>query len=266
MTSTQLTHEPKEISLSTGVRLRYLDLGPNDAQPLLLLHGYSDSWFSFSPIIGLLPPNLRLIIPDQRGHGDSQHPRTGYRPDDLAADALAFMDGLGIASATVVGHSLGSFVAQRMVAIAPGRITKMVLVGSAVTPRNDVVLSMVPIVHTLTDPVDIGFIREFQMSTIYRPVTPAFLGRVISESQKLPARVWKAVLAGMLDMPTLLEPVQCPVSIIWGDKDLVFSRSDQDDLLRRIPHARLHILNEVGHAVHWEVPEEFARLLMEEVG
>ena len=87
MTSTQLTHEPKEINLSTGVRLRYLDLGPSDGQPLLLLHGYSDSWFSFSRIIGLLPPNLRLIIPDQRGHGDSQR-QGSERAGSIGSKAL----------------------------------------------------------------------------------------------------------------------------------------------------------------------------------
>jgi pimeloyl-ACP methyl ester carboxylesterase len=265
MTSTQLTHEPKEISLPTGVRLRYLDLGPSNGEPLLLLHGYSDSWFSFSRIIGLLPPNLRLIIPDQRGHGDSQSPRTGYRPDDFAADGLALLNGLGLASATVIGHSMGSFVAQRMVVMAPQRIAGLVLVGSAITPRNDTVLSLVPIVHTFTDPVDVGFIREFQMSTIHRPVPPEFLERVIAESQKLPAQVWKGVLAGLLDMPLLLDPVPCPVSIFWGDKDAIFGRSDQEDILRRIPHARLHIFNEVGHDPHWEVPEEFTRRLLEEM-
>jgi non-heme chloroperoxidase len=249
------------------VRLRYFDVGSSEAEPLILLHGYSDSWFSFSPVIDLLAPNLRLIIPDQRGHGDSERPAKGYGPDNFAADAIALLDELGVPSATVIGHSLGSFVAQRMAVLAPERAARLILVGSAATPRTENVLSLVAAVRALTDPVDIAFIREFQMSTIYRPVPPAFLDGVIAESRKPPARVWKAVLADLLEMPPLSDPsaIQCPASVFWGDKDAIFGRSDQDDLLHRIPGARLHTFADVGHDPHWEVPEEFARRLLEEL-
>jgi pimeloyl-ACP methyl ester carboxylesterase len=263
MTTLASAIEFKEIHLRTGVRLRYAETGPRNGPPLLLLHGYSDSWFSFSPVLGLMPADLRLIIPDQRGHGDSERPLEGYRPQDFAADALAMLQALGIESATVVGHSMGSFVAQRMATLAPKQVSRLVLVGSAATADNEVVRSLIPAVHSLTDPVDIAFVREFQMSTIYRPVPPAFLDRVIAESLKLPARVWKAVLAGLLDLPTLTDApaIRCPASIFWGDRDAIFGREDQDELMRRIPGATLHVFNFVGHDPHWEAPEDFVRHL-----
>jgi pimeloyl-ACP methyl ester carboxylesterase len=49
--------------------------------------------------------------------------------------------------------------------------------------------------------------------------------------------------------------------IFWGDRDAIFDRSDQDELLRRIPGARLHVFTDVGHDPHWEVPDEFVRAL-----
>jgi pimeloyl-ACP methyl ester carboxylesterase len=268
MTSTAAAIAFREVSLPTGVRLRYADVGPQNGKPLILLHGYSDSWFSFSVILGLVPPELRLVIPDQRGHGDSERPSGGYAPEELAGDAIALLEALGIRSAVVVGHSLGSFVAQRMATLAPRRVSSLVLVGSAAKAASDAVRSLVAAVQSLTDPVDIEFIREFQMSTIYRPVPPAFLDRVIAESLKLPARVWKAVLAGLLDLPVLLTDsiaIECPVSLFWGDRDAIFGREDQEELLRRIPHARLQVLKEVGHAVHWEAPGEFVRYLNEAI-
>src|SRR5262245_5348859 len=101
-------------SLGTGVRLRYVDTGQRTGRPVLLLHGYSDSWFSFSPVLPLLDPALRLIIADQRGHGGSDRPSAGYSPDDMAADAIALLDALGIPSVAAVGHSMGSLVVLRM--------------------------------------------------------------------------------------------------------------------------------------------------------
>ena len=119
MIATAAAIEFRSIDLPTGVRLRYADVGPRSGRPVLLLHGYSDSWFSFSRIPGLMPPDARLIIPDQRGHGSSERPEEGYTPDDFAMDAIALVEEIGASSATVVGHSLGSFIAQRMAVLAP---------------------------------------------------------------------------------------------------------------------------------------------------
>ena len=127
MTVVEQVCEFREIRLYTGVRLRYACVGPRRGRPLLLLHGYPDSWFSFSRILGLVPPDWQLIIPDQRGHGNSERPPGGYTPEQLALDAIALLDALGIESASVVGHSMGSFVAQRIAILAPQRTNITVL-------------------------------------------------------------------------------------------------------------------------------------------
>jgi pimeloyl-ACP methyl ester carboxylesterase len=260
--------EFREVSLRTGVRLRCADVGPRNGRPVLLLHGYSDSWSSFTPILGLVDPELRLIIPDQRGHGNSERPPGGYTPQGLAADAVALLDALGVSSAIAVGHSLGSFAVRHMLMTAPQRVSRAILVGSAARTNTESVKSLLPAVQALTDPVDAAFVREFQLSTIYRPVPPAFLERVIAESLKLPARVWKAVLAGLLDLPVLTQAVSipCPVSLFWGDKDAIFSREDQDELLELLTGARLEVFEDVGHALHWEAPQEFADRLAAALG
>ena len=53
--------------LRTGVTLRYAAQGASDAPAVLMLHGVTDSWFSFSRVLSLLPPDVRAIVPDQRG-------------------------------------------------------------------------------------------------------------------------------------------------------------------------------------------------------
>ena len=71
----------------------------------------------------------RVFALDQRGHGDSDRPATGYAMHDLAADVVAFMDAQGIRRAAVVGHSMGSIVAREVARLAPARLSHLVLEG-----------------------------------------------------------------------------------------------------------------------------------------
>lgn len=251
-----------DVHLTTGVRLRYAEQGDPAAHPLILLHGYSDSWFSYSGVLTGLARNYHVYALDQRGHGDSDRPATGYAMADLAADVVAFMDVKGIERATIVGHSMGSFVAQQVVAAAPERVARLVLVASTTTPRNVVGLSdLARAVDLLVDPVPPEFAREFQVSTIYRPVSDEFLDQAVAVSLRMPARVWREIMAGMLatDPVASLGRSGIPTLILWGDRDSGFPRSEQEALLAAIPGAELKVYPETGHALHWERPAEFVR-------
>ena len=251
-----------DVHLPTGVRLHYAEQGDPTAHPLILLHGYSDSWFSYSGVLSGLARNYHVYALDQRGHGDSDRPATGYAMADLAADVVAFMDVKGIERATIVGHSMGSFVAQQVVAAAPERVARLVLVASTTTPRNVVGLSdLARAVDSLVDPVPPEFAREFQVSTIYRPVSDEFLDQAVAVSLRMPARVWREIMAGMLatDPVASLGRSGIPTLILWGDRDSGFPRSEQEALLAAIPGAELKVYPETGHALHWERPAEFVR-------
>lgn len=106
--------------LGTGSRLHYAEWGDPDGQAILFLHGWPDSWFSFSRVLPLLPRHYHAFAPDQRGFGDSERPGGGYTIDDLASDGAAFLDAIAVERATVVGHSLGSFIARRVAVAFPG--------------------------------------------------------------------------------------------------------------------------------------------------
>jgi len=245
--------------LHTGIRLRYAAQGASDAPAVLMLHGATDSWFSFSRVLSLLPPDLRAIVPDQRGHGDSDKTARDFTLDSMAADAVALLDALDISRAIVVGHSMGSLVAQRVAAMAGDRVMSLLLLAAATTARNDVVLDLVGEVDKFEDPVSVDFISAFQASTIHRPVPREFFDTVVSESLKVPARVWKSAFRSLFDSPPVAVPSTCPVSILWGDRDAVFSLWEQEALRRHIPTAAFAALKDVGHAPHWEVPDVVVR-------
>jgi non-heme chloroperoxidase len=254
----------KFVDLPTGVTLQYAERGDPNGRPVLLLHGISDSWYSFELLMRHLPGGIRALALTQRGHGDSSRPKKHYRPADFAADAAAFLDALDVQTVVVVGHSMGGTIAQRFAIDHPGRTSALCLVAAWHSIANsEAAPQLAGIVEQLEDPVDAGFVREFQRSTIIRPVPQAFFETAVQESMKLPARVWKDVVACMShDFSSELHKITTPTSLVWGEHDGLVPRSDQDALLAAIANAQLKVYEGTGHAVHWEQPERFAKDLM----
>jgi non-heme chloroperoxidase len=250
--------------LPSGLCLQFAEKGSRDSQAVLMLHGYADSWFSYSRILPLLPATVRAVVPDQRGHGGSDRPLDGYAPDDFAEDALQLLDTLGIERAVVVGHSMGSFIARRIAVKAPERVERLVLIGSAITAHNEATRQLLKEVETLADPVEADFVRAFQSSTIHRPLPADFFEQIVAESLQVPARVWQAALSGLLaaDFTADFALIRCPVLILGGDRDGVFPRAEQEHLATSIPGATLKISPDIGHDPQWEAPDDVASDLL----
>jgi non-heme chloroperoxidase len=250
------------LAQANGPTLRYAISGPEAGQPIVLLHGYSDSSFSFSRVMPLLArQGFQAIALDQRGHGDSDRPERGYRIEDFAGDVVALLDKLEIDRATVVGHSMGSIVARRVAELHPDRVAGLVLIGAVETPMREGVQELQAAVESLEDPVPEEFVREFQASTIHEPVPETFFEQVVTESMKLPARVWRAVLEGLLaaDDADELGKISAPTILLWGEHDAYFLRDQQDRLAAAIPSARLQVYADTGHSPQWERPDVVAR-------
>lgn len=254
-----------KIKLSTGITMNYVESGDPRGPAVLLMHGYSDSSFSFSRVLPLLDKKYRILAIDHRGHGDSDKPMDGYQMRDFAADAAAFLDAMNVKSAIVVGHSMGSFVAMQTAIDHPAKVSRLVLVGTAAKARNAVVEEVLGAVSTLPDPVPSNFIREFQVGTSSPSLPKDFIDGVVAESSKVPARVWRKAMEGVAarDFTPDLKRIRVPVTIIWGEKETVFKRDDQDPLIKGLPNAKFVVYPNSGHAPNWEEPEKFANELNE---
>jgi non-heme chloroperoxidase len=245
------------IRLTTGPRLHYAEHGNPDGDPIVFLHGWPDSWFSFSRVVPLLPGRLRAFVPDQRGFGESERPDSSYGIEEFADDVVAFLDAFSIARAAIVGHSFGSFVARRVAITNPQRVARLVLIDTGVSAVSPLTREVQADLVSLEDPVPLEFARSFQAGTVYAPVPDAFFERLIVESMKLPARLWRKVFDGVLayDDAEQLSRITAPTLLLWGERDALFSRTDQDRLEATIKGAKLKIYQETGHCPNWERPE-----------
>ncbi|MDE1175613.1 MAG: alpha/beta hydrolase [Edaphobacter sp.] len=256
-----------DIKLHSGITLNYVVQGNSNGPVIVLLHGAGDSWHSYQRVLPLLPETYRVYAVTLRGHGLSDHPEEGYSRNDFAADILDLLGELKLQHVTLVGHSLGSFVAQKVAEQdQAGRLSRLVLIGSGpgVSKAGSSEHEISGPFASLKDPIPYTFARDFQASTIYHPVPAWFFEMMVGESQRVPAATWHGLAQTIAGGSSIddLKKIKVPTLLLWGEKDSIFHREDQQALLDTIPHATLKSYPETGHALHWERPEEFTRDLL----
>lgn len=114
-----------------GVRIHYVTAGRPDAPPLLLLHGWPQTWYEWRRVMTLLAPHYRLIAPDLRGLGDSDRPAGGYDKATVARDIAGVLDHLGVPCTDVIGHDWGGVVAYCLAAQCRDRVRRVVVLDIA---------------------------------------------------------------------------------------------------------------------------------------
>lgn len=246
----------RTVVLANGLRLPCAETGNPAGRPVVLVHAYVESWRYFEGVLGQLPGHLHAYAPTQRGHGDAGVPEHVYRPEDFAADIVELLDALGLDSAALVASSSGGLVSQLVASAHPGRVSALVLISSpARLAGKPAVEAMWREVSALEDPLDRAFVDEFVRSTSPASVPDDVVEVLVEESLKVPARVWKETLRGLLltDARADLHRITAPTLLVAGDED-AFVGDDQRVLLEGIPNARLIFYDGVGHAPHLARP------------
>jgi non-heme chloroperoxidase len=250
-----------------GLTLNYVQQGDPKGPVIVLLHGAGDSWHSYDRVYPLIPRRYLVYGITLRGHGLSDHPETGFTTADFAGDIVDFLEQKNIRHATLVGHSLGSFVAQKVAELdsepGSGHLDRLVLIGSGpgISKKSPGTAPVLSAFSQLKDPIPYTFARDFQASTIYYPVPAANFEMWVAEAERVPASTWHGLAQGH-GSPDDLGKIKIPTLVLWGEKDSIFSRQDEDTLMKMLPNAKFSAYAETGHALHWERPERFARELL----
>jgi len=270
-------NQPKcTIQLSTGITMRYLDVGPSNGPVVFLLHGYTDSSRSMSLVMNnlhLLMPALDIIDPDLRGHGQSSMPAgagcpaapdTCFRPIDFAQDIVAFMDARHIHRATMVGHSMGTLVAQELGLTYPQRVEKLVLISTATDGQSEPPLfDLLGLINGVWEPafqaagytwpdgvydvspaVAAPDFQDFLVgSWVADPIAaPSFISQIVPETAATPLGTWIGALEAITeaDNTQRLRRLKAPTLVLWSTQDDIFSRDIEQKLIDSLTVAAQH--------------------------
>src|SRR5215212_8746827 len=110
-----------------GIRMHYAEAG--EGEPVVLLHGWPQHWWMWRDFIGPLAERFRVIVPDLRGHGWSDKPRSSYRKTEFLDDVVALLDRLGLERVRFVGHDWGGWTGMLAGLNAPERIERLVVMS-----------------------------------------------------------------------------------------------------------------------------------------
>jgi pimeloyl-ACP methyl ester carboxylesterase len=260
--------------LPNGMMLAYVELGDRRGPPVVLIHGYTDSARDWVPLIPYLDQRSRLIIIDLRGHGRSSKPECCYSRTDFAYDIKLLLDKLKIERADVIGHSLGSIVAQSLAEFWPERVRRVVLISStgashslcAPPPARSkgLTFNWCAEIAKLHDPIDPESPFMIAWYSSPPPIDEEFLRRQRQDAAAIPAEVWRAALdQGLIDfnLQSTLPKLKARTLLIWGGKESIFLKPDRDALSTALPGARVKIFPELGHNSFWEDPAAVAAVI-----
>ena len=224
----------------------------NGSRCFLCLHGLVDRiaiWDRLEPHLARLGRVVRI---DQRGHGASDAPPGPYSLGDLARDAVAVLDRLGIASAVFVGHSMGGVVSMTAAIEHPERVSGLVLLGTASQSSARVVEWYETIARA-------G--EENGIDGLRRAIYGERSNREIRGDAAGIARVTRA-LATLHERPLTprLAAVTCPALALVGERDPMGPKASAI-VASVLPRATLEVFAGRGHWLHVEAPEDVARAI-----
>lgn len=259
-----------------GIELHVQQAGAGGV-PLVLLHGFGASTFSWREVLAPLGQSRLVIAFDRPGFGLSQRPLPPYpdgnNPYSQTAQAqltVSLLDTLGIEQAVLVGNSAGGTIALLTALEYPERVTALVLVDAAVFKGGGAPgwlrpLLRLPQVQRL-GPLYVRSIRDRGRDLIdlawHDPskVTPAIVAgyTLPLQVENWDRALWELTLASQdLDLASRLGELDLPVLVITGDDDRIVPTAESVRLAREIPAAELAVLPACGHVPQEECPEAF---------
>lgn len=276
----RLGYRVATLSTQTGDRVRVVESGPPDGEPVVLVHGWGCSAYSFHHIMpALAAAGWRAIAPDLRGHGLSDKPpeESRYTMGAMTAHLLGTMDALRVERAALIAHSLGAQFAIEAALQAPARVTvlallspvgaglvKLAMLGRLLTPR--VVAPLLPrLVHRWVIRAALGAaygrlggptpsdVKEYWAPSQFPAFAPAM-------RHLLHAPLWST-------RPAIeLARVRVPTLVVFGTRDHLVPTHAVGDYVGALSSARLELITGAGHVLPHETPDEITALLLKFLG
>ncbi len=253
------------------VRLSYFVEG--QGPPVTLLHGSTQSGKSWRELIGRMPAGWKWIVPDLRGHGETQT-RAGApcSMDACTDDLIALWEELDLGRAHLVGYSMGGRLALHVAAQRPERLLSLLTIGAHAGLEEDSRQGRRQGDEALAERIEKDGIESFVDYWASQPLFAGLERRGPSYLAELRAQRLKNHVAGLACSlrgmgAGAMEPVwqdlprvKAPCTFVAGQLDHGYVASARR-LAATVQQGRVEIVPRAGHAVHQERPEAFARVL-----
>lgn len=263
-----------------GAKLRVVVDGPADGQPVVMIHGLGRSLEDWSDQIVRLHDDYRVIALDLPGFGLSKRTSDKLTVEALAAAVVKLLDKIDERRpAVIMGNSLGGAVAMTVAASAPDRVAALVLADSAGFGREvslglrllDLGLARHALrlrrYHRVTSVTERNMFHDKSFVTRQRVDYATKVGR-----RKHFARTFEEIAreigsakgvdeAWRVDLVTRVAALARPTLVVWGAQDWILPASHAQTAAQAFPQARVHVLDQCGHAPQIEKADEFAALV-----
>ncbi len=270
-------HTDRTITLRDQ-RFHYVEWGPAAAPAVVFLHGITGHARTWDDEARLLADRYRVLVLDQRGHGDTDPAPDGdYSDDALLGDLVAFTDALGVGRCTLVALSLGGRVAINFAGTHPGRVERLVIV--------DIGPEIAPVGRARVGTLMAGAPERFEsvedVVTHMRANAPLYTEAMLHHRAQHAVRplpgggfTWKydralreAIRQGRMRVPADLWPqwraIACPALLVRGALSDILSDETAKRMVDELPAARLVVVPGAGHTVPGDQPAAFQSLLRE---
>lgn len=252
----------------SGVDLWVQHDGRGDGAPVVLLHGLGSSSADWTRQIPVFASAHRVLTIDLRGHGRSRPARGRLTVERMARDVGDALAALGERSAHVIGLSLGGCVGLTLAAAHPERVQSLTLVNAfaRLTPSGPSgvarMLRRLGLVCFAPMPVVAAHVAR----TLFpRPDQADAYRAAVTSLSRSSRRVYLLTMAAIarFDGRPQLGLVRCPTLLVVGERDRTVPRAAAETLRRGIPHARLLVVPDSGHATPYDQPDIFNRAVLD---
>jgi pimeloyl-ACP methyl ester carboxylesterase len=251
-----------------GAELHVVETGDPAGRPILFVHGFSQSWKSWSRQMNSdLADDHRLVAMDLRGHGLSDKPEEGYTDSKLWADDVnAVIETLELDHPILSGWSYGPLVILDYLRhYGEDNISGINFVGGVSRLGSDAALAvltpeflgLIPGFFSTEVKESGAALRSLLLLCFDREPSSAELDEMLERSTSVPTHVRQGLFSRAFDNDDLLPKLRKPVLITHGAKDKVVKPLIVDQFKAAIPHAQIQLIETAGHAVFWDEPQIF---------
>jgi 3-oxoadipate enol-lactonase len=239
-----------------------------DGPPVVLLHPFPAHHEFWLPVIPALQSRYRLILPDLRGHGESEIGQGPALMAKHAADIARIMDAAGVGKAAFIVCSIGGYIVFEFLRRFRSRVSALALCDTRPQPdtteaRANRLKNADAVLEQGTEQFLKSMVPKLFGSTTVSS-RPDIVEGALQMMRKMSPEDISLVLRGMGERPDStrdLKHINLPTLIVIGEEDMLSTAADGELMRQNIPGSRLKIIPKAGHYAPWERPEAVAPLL-----